>query len=132
MGPFFAHYNYRFDQTIIINNDGDFIANVGLEAGFSMTSVGIELGYQFVFWDRLSLDLILIGPSLSFYKAKTKLRGDLEIDDESDAYSYLHDEILERYPWLETFIDLSALKSGGSFHATSAGFRYVIQIGYRF
>ncbi len=132
IGPYFANYRYQFDNTIIINNDGDFTANVGLEAGFSMTSIGFELGYQFVFWDRFSLDLILAGPSLSFYNGKIKVNGDLEIDEESEAYAYLHDKILEKYPWLETFIDLDAINSGGSFNATAAGFRYVIQLGFRF
>jgi hypothetical protein len=90
------------------------------------------LGYQFVFWKRLSLDLILAGPSLSFYNGKINVNGDLELDEESDAYAYLHDKILDKYPWLETFINLDAINSGGSFNATAVGFRYVIQIGFRF
>jgi hypothetical protein len=132
IGPYFAHYNYNFDNTIIVNDNGDFTANVGVDAGFNMTSIGFELGYQFVFWKRLSLDLILAGPSLSFYNGKINVNGDLELDEESDAYAYLHDKILDKYPWLETFINLDAINSGGSFNATAVGFRYVIQIGFRF
>ena len=132
IGPYFSHYSYNFDNTILINDGSDLSANVDLDVGFRMTSVGLELGYQFVFWERISLDLILAGPSLSFYKGKVNIDGDLELDEESEAYNYLHDKILEKYPWLQTFIDLNAINSGGSFNATALGYRYVIQIGYRF
>lgn len=132
IGPYFAHYRYNFDNTLKVNQDGDLQSSLDIEAGFYMTSVGFELGYQFVFWERLSLDLILIGPSISFYKGDVKASGDIEIDEDSDAYEYIHDVLLDKYPWLETFVDLGAINTGGKFDATSVGFRYVIQIGYRF
>lgn len=132
IGPYFAHYRYNFDNTLKVNQDGDVKSSLDIEAGFNMTSIGFELGYQFVFWERLSLDLILIGPSLSFYKGEVYASGDIEIDEDSDAYEYIHDELLKKYPWLKSFIDLGAINTGGKFSATSAGFRYVIQIGFRF
>lgn len=132
IGPYFSHYNYNFDNTVLINEGGEVRANVGLNVGFKMTNIGFELGYQFVFWDRISLDLILAGPSLSFYNGKVNFDGNIDLDEESNAYHYLHDKILEKYPWLQTFIDLNAINNGGSFNLTAIGYRYVIQIGYRF
>lgn len=132
IGPYFAHYHYGFENTLLINHQGDVQSQLDIGADFNMTSVGIELGYQFVFWDRLSLDLILIGPSLSFYNAKLDASANLDIDEDTDAYEYIHDKLMEKYPWLKTFIDLDAINSGGKFNATSFGFRYVIQIGFRF
>jgi len=132
IGPYLAHYNYNFENTLFVNIGEDVDSQLDIEAGFNMTSVGIELGYQFIFWDRLSLDLILIGPSLSFYNGKVNASGDIKVDPDSDAYEYIHDELLQKYPWLETFIDLGAINTGGKFNATAVGFRYVIQIGYRF
>lgn len=132
IGPYFGHYHYGFDNTLLLNAEGDVQSHVDIAANFNMTSAGIELGYQFVFWDKVSLDLILIGPSLSFYNAKIDASADLDVDEDSDAYEYIHDKLLEKYPWLETFIDLDAINTGGKFNATAFGFRYAIQIGYRF
>lgn len=132
IGPYFAHYHYGFDNTLLINNQENIQGHLDVSADFNMSSVGIELGYQFVFWDRLSLDLILLGPSISFYNAKLNASAEIDIDEDSDAYEYIHEKLLEKYPWLETFIDLDAINTGGKFNATSFGFRYVIQIGYRF
>jgi len=132
IGPYLAHYNYNFSNTLIINQEGDLQSHLDIEANFNMTSIGFELGYQFVFWDRLALDLILIGPSLSLYFGKVKASTDIHVDPDSDAYEYIHDELLKKYPWLETFIDLGAINRGGKFNLTGVGFRYVIQLGFRF
>lgn len=132
IGPYFSYYRYSFDNKILINDNGDISTGIGLDASFGMTSLGFELGYQFVFWDRLSLDLILVGPSLSYYNGNISVETNIELDKESETYQRLHDLILDKYPWLETFIELDAINSGGKFDATGIGFRYVIQIGYRF
>jgi hypothetical protein len=97
-----------------------------------MTSLGFELGYQFVFWERLTLDLILVGPSISYYSGKVNASADFELEEGSDAYEYIRNELIKKYPWLETFIDLDAINTGGKFDSTTFGFRYVLQIGFRF
>jgi hypothetical protein len=38
---------------------------------------GAELGYQFVFWNKVSLDMVLIGPGVGFYNIKAKAEGNL-------------------------------------------------------
>jgi hypothetical protein len=132
IGPYFSYYGYRFNSTIRLLDNEVYTSDVNIDVAFSMSSLGVELGYQFIFWDRFCLDLILIGPSLSYYNGKARLDVDLEIDKESDAYKYLQEQILAKYPWLETFIDLDAINTGGKFNSLGVGFRYVIQIGFHF
>jgi hypothetical protein len=132
IGPYFAQYRYGFDNTLEINIGSDGKASMDVDAGFSMTSLGFELGYQFVFWERLTLDLILVGPSISYYSGKVNASADFELEEGSDAYEYIRNELIKKYPWLETFIDLDAINTGGKFDSTTFGFRYVLQIGFRF
>lgn len=132
IGPYFSYYGYSFNSTIRLIDNEDIANDINIDAAFSMSSLGFELGYQFIFWDRLSLDLILIGPSLSYYNGKAKLDADLGIDKESDTYKYIQEQILAKYPWMETFIDLNAINTGGKFNTLGVGFRYVIQIGFHF
>ncbi|OYT16322.1 MAG: hypothetical protein B7C24_08455, partial [Bacteroidetes bacterium 4572_77] len=68
----------------------------------------------------------------SYYSGDIKLKGDLDIDQDSDTYKYIQDEILDKYPWMESFLDAKAINTGGNFGKLSMGFRYVIQVGYHF
>jgi hypothetical protein len=45
--------------------------------GLYIFTVGAELGYQFVFWKRLTLDLVLVGPGLANYDIKATIDGNL-------------------------------------------------------
>jgi len=132
IGPYFTHYQYRFDNVLRLIDNENIVNDLKTDASFSMTSIGFELGYQFIFWDKLSLDLIMVGPSLSYYRGKVQLEGDLGIDEDGEDYQYIKDQILKKYPWMETFVDLDAINTGGSFNSFGMGFRYVIQIGYHF
>ncbi len=49
------------------NYSGELISELSL----NMHLVGIQLGYQFVFWDRLTLDVVFMGPGLWFFDMKT-------------------------------------------------------------
>jgi len=130
IGPYISYYQYAFDSKLRII-DNEHIANdIGVDANFKMLSLGFELGYQFLFWDKLSLDMILVGPSVSFYHAKADFTGELGLDvGEGD---YLKEQLLDKYPWLNTFMDLGAINSSGAASKFGMGFRYVIQVGYHF
>jgi hypothetical protein len=96
IGPYFAQYRYGFDNTLEINIGSDGKASMDVDAGFSMTSLGFELGYQFVFWERLTLDLILVGPSISYYSGKVNASADFELEEGSDAYEYIRNELIKK------------------------------------
>ena len=132
IGPFITYYHYSFGNTYHFGNSEIIKNDLEIDAAFSMTSVGFELGYQFIFWDKLSLDMILIGPSFSYYNGKVKVKGEFEVDEENEAYEYVKDRINEKYPWMKTFVDIDAINKGGVFDSPGVGFRYVIMIGFHF
>jgi hypothetical protein len=47
------------------------------------------LGYQFVFNDRWSIDLVLIEPYISNYNFKAQLQGDFDFDPENGLTLWL-------------------------------------------
>ena len=131
IGPYFTYYQYAFDSKLRLIDNNDIINDLGIDASFKMASLGLELGYQFLFWDKMTVDLILVGPSISYYSAKVSLTGELGIDDEGDL-RYIKDQILKKYPWMDTFIELDAINTHGGFDSFAMGFRYVVQVGYHF
>jgi hypothetical protein len=47
---------------------------------------GAELGYQFVFWDRLSVDMILLGPGIAAYSLKASFGTNLSEADKQSSW----------------------------------------------
>ncbi|NPD45663.1 MULTISPECIES: DUF3575 domain-containing protein [unclassified Lentimicrobium] len=132
IGPYMTYYRYAFGNNVHFGNSDVIKNDFDIDAAFSMTSLGFELGYQFVFWERLTLDMILIGPSFTYYYGMVKVSGEIEIDEESEAYDYIKERIKEKYPWMKTFVDIDAINKGGRFDAPGVGFRYVIMVGFHF
>ena len=89
---------------------------------------GLQLGYQFIFKKRFTVDFMFAGPRLSTYK----LKADLESDDLEELVSVIEEEINEKLEWLgmeDISIDPSTeLETNFGFR----NFRYAIGIGFLF
>ncbi|MHC1777925.1 MAG: DUF3575 domain-containing protein [Lentimicrobium sp.] len=130
-GPFYS-FNYfnRINQWTL--NTDSFQGNVETDLALNMHTVGIELGYQFVFWKRLSVDLILIGPGVSFYNIKAEFNTSLSAQDKNHFFETLNDLLSERFPGYDQVITGSGFKETGTMKSTTFGFRYMIMVGFRF
>jgi hypothetical protein len=131
IGPYFAynHFSrtYNFDA-----NTASFTGQLNADLKFSVATLGFQLGYQFVFWDRLSLDLILFGPGLSNYKVKAELDTSLSPDQESELFTKINDKLQEKIPGYSLALKPGSFEKSGSVNTTSAGYRYIVMIGFRF
>jgi hypothetical protein len=131
IGPYFS-YNY-FNR---INNwtlDGEnFQGNVSTDMTINIFTAGFELGYQFVFWDRMTLDMILLGPGVASYSLDTKLNTTLDPDEENKFFEAINDYLSEKFPGYDNVIDAGEYKRSGTSKTTDLGYRYMIMIGYRF
>jgi hypothetical protein len=50
----------------------------------NVVNLGFSLGYQFIFWERLSLDFMVFGPSLRLTRSKGEFIGDLDPEEIED------------------------------------------------
>jgi hypothetical protein len=136
-GAYTGIYNQKFSTVYKLIDDKSILASADLGLTVNDYNLGLQLGYQFVFRDRFTLDLILVGPSVSIYTGR--LRGEIEVYDEnmedSDVYKEFIDMITEKAPWLLDAVDEDQIYAQGTntnFSIFSGSFRYVVQIGYRF
>jgi hypothetical protein len=95
-------------------------------------TVGFQLGYQFIFWDRMALDLVLIGPGIANYSAKIGLDTSLSPEDEALFFEELNALLADKIPGYDQVIEPGEFGRTGSFNTTTVGFRYMIHLGYRF
>ena len=130
LGPYFSYHRFQNERTIEVMS-GTTPETAELNSKFNIYNVGIQLGYQFVFNDRWTVDLSFMGPSFSFYQAKFDLEGTYTFDPDAIANEIIKD-LINRFPGLGDLLSGSSLVSSGRLDAWAYGFRYQIQVGYRF
>jgi hypothetical protein len=131
IGPYFAFNN--FNRTFDIEaNTASFTGNLNVDFNFRVTTLGFQLGYQFVFWDRVTLDMILFGPGASIYSAKVKLSTNLSPDEESELFKKINEKIQEKIPGYSLVVKPGEFERSGSVNTTSLGYRYLVMLGFRF
>jgi len=90
------------------------------------------MGYQFIFWDRVSLDMMMFGPGISFYSLKANLSTSLDPERESELFKLINDKLAEKIPGYDKVISPGEFEKTGNFNTTNVGYRYIVMIGYRF
>lgn len=131
IGGYASYYGFQFKNDInILNTNAD--QNGAIAGRANIVNLGMVLGYQFIFWKRFSLDLLLFGPSVSMYAAKLEISGNFDPEKIENISQELVDKLLKRFPVLGTLFSNETLKFTGTRATLSPGFRYSIQIGFHF
>ncbi len=131
IGPY--AFIYEFERTTQINYQSDGVPKaVGTKLNTAIFGAGFELGYQFVLWKRLTLDLVLIGPGIANYSFKARLESDLDFDEESEIYDALKIWLTEKYPGAEFVWGDNSFDANGNMNTTDIGYRYLVHIGFNF
>ena len=131
LGSYLSYYGFGFKNTFkILQSNLD--ENGSLEGKLSVINLGIMMGYQFVFWKRFTLDLLLFGPSLSHYSGKLEFKGQLDPDQINDIDQELVDKVSNRFPLLREAFSRDGLVFTGNKTTLGIGFRYSIQLGFHF
>jgi len=132
IGPYYSYnlFTNKIDWSLTETTGSN--KGVNSELRMNIHTVGFEFGYQFVFWNRLSLDMILAGPGVASYYLKTTFGTNLSEADKEKFYEKLNDALAEKFPGYSLVIDDLDFKKSGTSKTTDVGYRYMVQIGFRF
>jgi len=131
-GPYASWYHYGFTNDFTVKNKSNSTGTLGFEGYFNVVSLGVQIGYQFVIKDRLTVDLIFMGPSAAIYSAKLKLQGDIDIDKDDEYLNAIRDVLISKFPFLDDLVDKREFNAKGVATGLGPNLRYMIQVGYRF
>lgn len=131
LGPYYS-FNYLQRINSWSLNTADMTGNLETNLRLNANLVGAQMGYQFVIKNRLSIDLIFFGPGVWFYSVKTKINTPLTAEDEAMVFEKLNELLAAKFPGHEITINPGEKQRSGSFRTSSAGFRYLIHLGFRF
>jgi hypothetical protein len=132
-GVYLAPY-YTFNY---LNRENSWYLNGRVEEVYTnlklnIHTIGAELGYQFIFWDRVALDLVLIGPGYGFYGVNAKIGSNLDPAEESEFFDKLNEILANKIPGYNMVIEAGDFSKKGTYSTKTIGFRYLIRVGYRF
>jgi hypothetical protein len=131
LAPFASYYGYRFNNNVNLLYTG--IDSAGAVKGnFYIFNMGLELGYQFVFWKRFTVDMVLIGPAISYYGGGVDITGNLNFEQLKEINEDLYNKLKEKYPMIGDYVVNKSFKQNGKLDLFSVGFRYLFQLGFHF
>ncbi len=126
-----VHY-YEFENSFTVTDSEYAKGTLILNGDIGIFSAGVELGYQFVLKNNITIDLIFMGPALSSYTGKLGIKGDLQVDKESEYIKAIYDVLVAKYPGVDKLLDEKSINDKGTVFSLGPGLRYMVQIGYRF
>jgi hypothetical protein len=131
IGPYYA-YNHMNREVTWFLDGKNFNGDVNTDLKLNIHTLGFELGYQFIFWDRLAVDMILFGPGFGSYSMNVGLNTTMTPDQESEFFEKLNQYLEENVPGYDYVIESGEFSKHGSFKTWDLGYRYTIRVGFRF
>jgi len=131
LAPFYSFNHLNRENSWMVETDGR-IDEVYTNLTLNIHTIGAELGYQFIFWDRVALDLILMGPGFGFYGVKAEVGTNMDPDKQSEFFDKLNQILADKIPGYDKVIEPGEFSKDGTYNTQGVGFRYLIRVGYRF
>jgi len=131
VGAFVSYYGFKFENHLDLVNTS--ILNDGIIHGkLNVVNLGVNLGYQFIFWKRFSLDLLMLGPSYSFYAGELGISGGVDPSLIEEIDEELIEAVKEQFPLIGALLNGENLEFTGYKSKWKFGFRYSVQLGFHF
>jgi hypothetical protein len=132
LGPYYSFNQWARTNDISLTNENGSQKLSKSEMDFNLHMAGVELGYQFIFWNRLAVDMVLIGPGVGFYNINAKAEGNLTEEERERVQDALQEIITEKFPGMNYVLSDEKFSGSGRISVSSIGFRYLIHVGFLF
>lgn len=132
IGPYYSYNSFEKKHSWEYSNDIGLSQTVKSALNISIHTIGFEMGYQFVFWKRFALDMILLGPGIAEYNLKSSIGGIILDGDKQLFFDKINEALKDKFPGYNALNIDKEFKRNGHTTATSIGYRYMVQVGYRF
>lgn len=132
IGPYYSFNKFYRSNEFSIKQSSAPDESAIAQTSFSIHSLGAELGYQFVFWKRLTVDVVAVGPGISNYKIHAKFKGTLNEGEHKRLREAIVQVIKKKFPGMDHLLTDQQLNANGILNTWNIGFRYLVHIGFAF
>jgi hypothetical protein len=131
IGPYYA-FNYFSRELIWDINTSSLDAQATTSIDLTANLIGAQLGYQFILWDRVSLDMILLGPGFWFFNLKSSFATTLDPEDQEALLDQLNQMLEDKFPGSDYVFTGGGIEAKKVTNTSTVGLRYMITLGFRF
>jgi hypothetical protein len=133
IGPYYSYNRFEDDQQWMRHNTAGSNEIIS-SSTFDINTFVFELGYQLLLWRRFTLDMVMVGPGVGFYKYKASFTGDLNLSvaNKEQLYEALKQRITQRFPGMNFVFSDKNFDADGVIKTSDVGYRYIIHIGFCF
>jgi hypothetical protein len=132
IGPYYSYNYFGNHNSWEVKSTNGSVADVESQIKLNVHTIGFELGYQFIFGDRISLDMVLLGPGVGIYNFKTAFSNNLSDAAKQKILEALDGALAEKFPGYGIIVNEEEFKRTGATDRTTIGYRYMVQLGFRF
>lgn len=132
LAPFMSYHYFNDERTMEIQSESGTWEPAFIDSKVNLYSIGGEIGYQFIIKNRWSVDLILLGPSITNYNVNVNLTGNIPEPELDDKLQEILSGMLDKYPFIGDLLDDNTAEANGKVNTWDMGFRYSIHIGFCF
>lgn len=131
IGPYYSFNHFTRDNQWDFKNTSN-SSFVDSHSTFIVNTVGFELGYQFILWKRLALDMVMVGPGMGFYNYKVTFDSNLTPEEKQQLLDGLQQLLTQKFPGMNFVFSDKHINSDGVMKTNTLGYRYIIHIGFNF
>ncbi len=131
IGPYFSYNRFIRESDWTFKNKATRTV-VSTISTFEISTFGVQLGYQFILWKRLALDVVMVGPGCGFYNFETTVDANLNIEEKSDLFEGAKQFVTQKFPGANFIFSDKHVNASGVMKTTSIGYRYLVQVGFNF
>ena len=129
IGPYYSFNKFNRETRWDFKNGSDY---VDTRSDFSIHTVGFELGYQFILWKRLALDLVMFGPGFGIYNYKAKFESNVSAESKEQLLDGLEQLLTQKFPGMNYVFSDEEFDANGVMKTNTIGYRYMVHIGFAF
>ncbi len=131
-GPFIDYTSFTNKRSVSFPDTSFATGTLDFTGKLKILQAGINLGYQFVIRDRITIDMNLFGPAIALYGASLTLDGQFDLNEEDEYLQKLYDYLIDNIPVVGELVNTGEIDSNGRATLFFAGFRYSVSAGFRF
>jgi hypothetical protein len=131
IGPYYSfnHFERECSWTYNGPSSGN---DVETHSDINIHMVGFELGYQFVLWKRMTIDLVMVGPGIGFYEYVATFGSSIPATEREQLLDALTQVLTQKFPGMNFVFADQRFDADGTLRTSAGGYRYIMHIGFRF
>ncbi|HEV9036078.1 MAG TPA: DUF3575 domain-containing protein, partial [Puia sp.] len=124
IGPYISYNQFERNNEWNYNSATSPQQVVHTTTEFKILTLGGEIGYQFVIWKRLAIDMVMIGPGFSHYDLHSVIHNTLSERAKEQIQSAIKQLITQRFPGMNYVFSDKQFDANGRIRTWDVGYRY--------